>query len=439
MKHIKLFAPLSLLVVLVLALSGCGAGAQMSAADIIAKMRETMKTTQTSQGVADLALTINKDGLKTLAQGLMGGANAPVSDMPAGKDGGDWTSKLPDSASATIKTWRQAPDKARIEVQSSTIPGAKGATLVYDGQKVYAYDPANNTVYEGTPEKLMDKIPADIKAVIQGVDAEKQIDKLIDAADIKLLGTEKIAGFDAYKLDITPKADAATRLDIPKIFQMQAGVIIKDLHVVLWVDTTRWVPLKATIEHPNMGSFAATASQLTLNQPIDPSTFVLQVPAGAKRVDLDAMADTMGPKSTTLPEARAAAQKEGWTLLEPSYVPANATLIEVLSMPNSGIGSKTANMPTGSNFTLNYSSPTTSFSIMESRMEIPKGLGDEFSGRADTVIKDVPLRGTTAKAFSPDGANWTALSWQEKSTGIWVAIHGKLSLDEAVKIAEGLK
>ena len=40
----------------------------MSAADIIAKMRETMKTTQTAQGVADLSLTINKDGLKTLEE-----------------------------------------------------------------------------------------------------------------------------------------------------------------------------------------------------------------------------------------------------------------------------------------------------------------------------------------------------------------------------------
>src|SRR5207248_7764829 len=131
--------PLALLLILSVVLSGCGAGQQVTAADVIAKMRETMKTTQTAQGVADLSLTINKDGLKTLAQGMMGGSAAP------GMQGKDWTAQLPDSASATIKTWKQAPDKGRIEVQSSTLPGLKGATLVYDGQKVYAYDPAHNT------------------------------------------------------------------------------------------------------------------------------------------------------------------------------------------------------------------------------------------------------------------------------------------------------
>src|SRR5205823_3198075 len=136
---------------------------------------------------------------------------------------------------------------------------------------------------------------------------------------------------------------------------------IKDLHAALWVDKDRWVPLKVTVEHPNMGAFTWTDTQLTLNQPIDASMFVLQVPAGAKTVDLDAKMQENGPQSTTITDARTQATKDGWKLLEPSYVPQKATLIEVLRMPGR-MGETTGNA-TGdaSAYTLNYSSPTTNF------------------------------------------------------------------------------
>ena len=433
MKQYKLFAPLALLIILAVALSGCGAGQQVTAADVISKMRETMKTTQTVQGMDDMSVTINKDGIKTLMQGFMGKG---ATDQAQGK--GDWITKLPDSASATIKSWQQSPDKARIEITSSSIPGAKGMTLVYDGLKVYAYDPSHNTVYSGTPEKLMDKVPADIKALIQGVDMQKQLDTFIDAADVKLLGTEKIAGLDAYKLEIAPKPDAATRLGLPQMIQMQAGVLIKDARATLWVDKDRWIPLKLTVQHPNIGTFTSAATKLDLNKPIDSSTFVLQVPAGAKTVDLDALAQQYGPQSTTLPAARTQAAAEGWKLLEPSYVPTGATLIEVLNMP-SNTSNTGAVSTSGSTFTFNYSSPTSSFSIIESKHEYQKGLGDEYSGRANSPLKEVDVRGVKARAFSPDGTDWTAMYWQEQNNGIWVAIHGKFSLAEATKIAQGLK
>ncbi len=424
---------MALLIVFAVALSGCGAGQQVTAADVMSKMRETMKTTQTIQGMDDLSVTINKEGIKTLIEGFMGKGAA---GQMQGK--GDWITKLPDSASATIKSWQQSPDKARIEITSSTIPGAKGMTLVYDGVKVYAYDPSHNTVYTGTPEKLIDKVPADIKALLQGVDMQKQLDTLIGAADVTLAGTEKIAGLDAYKLEIAPKPDAATRLGLPQMIQMQAGVLIKDARATLWVDKDRWIPLKLTVQHPNIGAFTSASTKLDLNKPIDSSTFVLQVPAGAKTVDLDAVEQKYGPQSTTLPAARTQAAAEGWKLLEPSYVPTGATLIEVLNMPanKSNTGAVSTS---GSIFTLNYTSPTASFSIIESKNQYEKGLGDEYSGRAKSPLKEVDVRGVKAHAFSPDGADWTAMYWQEAGNGIWVAIHGKFSLAEATKVAEGLK
>ena len=446
MRRTKIFAPIALALAISPLLAACtGVGAQnVTANDVVQKMRDTMKTVTSVQGTFDLAITINKDGIKTLVGGLVPATNStkntnvgPLTNSGENASRKDWTTKLPDSVNATLKYWRQSPDKLRVEVVSASLPGAKGATLVYDGQKVYALDAANNTVYTATPSKFLDKVPDEMKALMSGMDIEKEIDKVIAASDIKLSGTEKVASTDTYMLDVTPKPDAATLLGIPKTFAMQAGVLIKDLHATLWVDQNRWVPLKLTLEHPNIGSFTYTASTLDLNKAIDASTFVLQVPANAKTVDLDQKAEQAQPMQVTLPEARDYAKNEGWTLLEPSYVPAGATLVGVTQMQK----------PMGGGIQLSYSSKDVDFSILEANigkhpdlMDKLIGLGDGFSGVNKTdAVKEVTIRGVPAKAFSPDGANWTSLIWQEKDTGLFVAIRGKLTLDEATKIAEGLK
>jgi hypothetical protein len=94
-----------------------------------------------------------------------------------------------------------------------------------------------------------------------------------------------------------------------------------------------------------------------------------------------------------------------------------------------------------SSVVLNYSSPSLDFSLVEGKTKYEKGLGDTFSGVNGNggATKEVALRGVKATAFSPAGGNWTSLIWQESNNGIWVAMHGKLSVDEAVKIAESLK
>jgi len=425
----KFVTPVMLLLALVAVVSACtaGAGQQVTAADIVAKMRETMKTTQTTQGTTDISLTINKDGIKALVGTIMGGSAAGSSQI------GDGLAKLPDSVAVSVNTWHQSPDKARVEVASSTIPNTSGAILVYDGQKAYVYSPSNNTVYTATPANSADKLPAELQALLQNGDLEAQIDKLIAATDVKLLGTEKVAGLDAYKLDIALKPDALTTLGLPKAMQLQAGVIAKDLHGTLWVDTNRWIPLKFVLDHPSLGQLTIATSKLDVNKPIDASKFVLQVPGGAKTVDLDALKDAAAPKASTLQGARDGAAKDGWTLLEPTYLPNNATLVGV-----TGMG---ANMMAGG-YMLSYSSASSDFTIVEGKGQYPGMLGDGMSGvngGPNGGLKDVPLRGTTAKAFSPPTGDSTALFWQEKGTGVWVAIHGKISYEEAVKIAEGLK
>jgi outer membrane lipoprotein-sorting protein len=439
-NNLKLLLPASLLV-LGSILSGCSAGQQVTAADVIQKMRETMKTTQTAQSTTDISATINKQGIETLLSAFM--PTNPAKPAPAdGKH--DITSMLPDTASAQIKTWKQSADgstpaKARVEVVSSSLPGTGGLTFVFDGQKAYVLDPNRKVLYTGTPEKLLDKLPAEAKAALQGIDMEQQVDKVIDAAEIKLVGTEQVAGHEAYKLDITPKPDAAEKLGLPKAMQMQAGTLIKDAHATLWVDKDRWVPLKLEAAHPNIGTLTVTASTLDLNQPIDASTFVLQVGNDVKVVDLDKMAESMTPKTLTLAQARDAASQEGWKLLEATY-PADATVVGVTTRGNGLMQQGTGH----SLVTISYSSPTVDFTISQAKVEMEKQLGDDFSGlnnrdNALGAMKPVKVRGVDAVAFSPEGGDWTALIWQEQGGGPFVAIRGNLTAEEAVKIAEGLK
>ena len=432
-KLYKALMPVTLLAVAAITFTGCsvGAGQQVTSADVIAKMRETMKTTQTVQGTVDLSVTINKQGIQTLLDGMMPGGVSGRPDQPSPMAGKDWMTQLPDSASASLKVLKKNPDKVRIEVLNSSLPNAAGKLAVFDGTKFYAYDPDSNTVYTGTPDKMSDGKMGDMMGMMQGADLDKEIDKLINAADIKMAGTEKVGGVDTYKLDVTPKPDAAELLDLPPAFQMQAGVLIKDVKATLWVDQSRWVPLKMVVAHPNIGELTYTASGMELNKPIEDSQFVLQVPPGAKTVDLDAAHDSLAPKTTTITEAREIASKEGWKLLEPTYLPENATLVEVRNLPNLPVRP----------ILLTYSSPSTDFTIMQAKGGMESMLGDSFSGRNDSAsaTQNVTVRGVDAVAFSPEGGEWTSLIWKEKSSEVMVAIRGKLTVDEAVKIAEGLK
>ncbi len=426
----------ALLPLLVVAVSGCTAGQNVTAADIVQKVRDTIKNTKSSQTSLDLSLSVNKAGLKGILGGLTGSTGSDK--------GSQMLDKVPDSTSVSLKLWGQSPDKARIEVGDSTLPGVKGDILVYDGQKVYAYDASHNTVYSATPDKIAAKMPANMQSLMGSIDMEKNIDKVLAASDVKLMGTETIAGLEAYKLDVTPRPEAADILGIPKAMQLQADMVIKDVHATLWVDKDRSIPLKLVLTQPSIGTFTATVSKIDVNKTIDASTFVLQVPSDVKKVDIDAMQTKMEPKQITLPEAKSQATKEGWSLLVPEYT-GGATLVGVTAGIGNNMGS---NVPAAKashmgGIVQQYSSPSSDFSIAESNSAMPSRLGDGYSGlrttKGESASQQLTVRGVQAMAFSPAGSGWTVLTWAEKGTNVNVAIRGKFTVAEATKIAESLK
>src|SRR5450759_554837 len=83
------------------ACSGMG-GQQVTAAEVVQKVRDTMKTVTSEQGTVDLSLTINKEGIKTLLAGFMP-ADKPTTNSATGSakgsdgTGTDKLAQLPDS------------------------------------------------------------------------------------------------------------------------------------------------------------------------------------------------------------------------------------------------------------------------------------------------------------------------------------------------------
>ena len=146
MKKLQLATPIALMVVVGGVISGCAAGqTQLTAGDIIQKMHDSMQSASSVQGTFDLNLTLNKQGLKTLVQGLagsMGGmmngkgdtSTTPNGGMPkmpfnmptTSNAPGSIIDQLPDSVSATINFWHQAPDKVRADVVDASVPEVKG-------------------------------------------------------------------------------------------------------------------------------------------------------------------------------------------------------------------------------------------------------------------------------------------------------------------------
>jgi outer membrane lipoprotein-sorting protein len=369
----------------------------------------------------------------------------------------------------------------------------EGAALVSDGKKIYAYTPLDNTVRTASLEAL-EKAREAMKDMGGGMgmgflsgfeDPEVAFDKLLDASDIRLVSEEKLNGRDTYKLEATPKTDAATRLGIPVFAAQYAENIIRGAKGTFWVDKDLFTPLKATLEHPSIGNLTYSGDW-KLNGSIDADRFVLQIPPGAKVEDMDEHLNNLDrssgywvgqhvePKTITIAEARELAQKDGWKLLEPSYLPQGVTLVNVQSMPAyPGMNDNGSKERHTSGITLSYSSPESDLTIHQSPIpNVPGGKSDK------TVMSSTVTDGWNWMPFLPSGDDPTAngtpavpmsepkvTNEQVKVRGVdgylahitWdsfdqlslslfeadgtkmISISGKLTKDEILKIAEGLK
>ncbi len=87
--------------------------------------------------------------------------------------------------------------------------------------------------------------------------------------DVKYLGTEKIAGIDAAKLDLVPKSDR-----VRNTFA----------HIVLWIDPARGVSVQQQLFEPSGDFRLAKYSDIQLNQKVPESVFKIKTTSRTRTV-----------------------------------------------------------------------------------------------------------------------------------------------------------
>jgi outer membrane lipoprotein-sorting protein len=270
----KLWLVYSLLLVLSLPLAGCGQ--KITAEEIVAKMQETMESTQDAHAV----VVVHVD-----AQGI--------------------------TLSATAEVWEKSPNKLRAEVLTASKPDLVGSTMVSDGKQGWYYDSRRDVVMVGTVDEIDTPVSPEMLNELQEI-----IQEVLDVSDVKLEGEETIAEREAYRLVVSPKEEA------------DQEILPGNGTATLWVDKEQWIVLKATYEASVFGQGSMEIQSFEMNPGLSDDLFTYEVPEGAEVIDVQAQE----PVPLTLDEAK---EQAGFPLLQPEYIPEGATLIEVFKMGDS--------------------------------------------------------------------------------------------------------
>jgi len=345
---------LALVGVLFLTQAVCGCIKKLTAEDIVAGMQETMNSTDDAHGVVEV--TANVQGL---------------------------------SMEVVVEMWEKRPDKTRAKLLEAKPDTFAGAEIVIDGQTSWFYNPGENQVVVTDVSDM----PAGVQMIVQGM--EGLIQRALDASDVELLGEEEVAGTKTYMLSLTPKEGEEQALPV-------TGT------ATLWVDKKQWIVLKAYLVAPGLAEGTLQVRSFDLNPGLDDEVFTFEVPPGAEVVSTE----DEKTQHITLDEAEAQA---GFDLLTPDYVPAGATLVDVLKDRDT--------------FVLLYDVGGANFTVTQSQEPLPPGpLG---------VEEAVMVRDVQATLVIDEDAGASFLAWQE--SGVNFAVGGRIGKDEAIKIAESLK
>ena len=289
-----------------------------------------------------------------------------------------------------VEVWEKKPNKFRAEVLEASDSELVGAISVTDGQQFWMYEPGENEVVvdEVGPDE-----PSSPRDIIQSMD--EAIQQVMDTTDVTLVGEEDVAGVATYKLELTPREDDETFLPVGS-------------KATLWVDQERWVVLQAHFSGGIAGEGQMRVRSFELNTGLADDLFQFEIPEGAKVTK----AEDKRPKHLTLDEARAQAD---FALLVPTYVPEDATLIDVLTVDGA--------------FILHYDHSTTSFTLIQ-------GLSEGVREAPPGQKTEATVRGQTANLIT-DGLGNNLLTWMEN--GVAITIAGRIDQDEILKVAESLQ
>lgn len=327
-----------------------------------------------------------------------------------------------DKTSGTVEVWgrRDAGPNGepafRVEVLDSSKQDAIGMVAVADGDQVWIWKPAENTVYVGTREELKARM-AEYDGEFDHSDFDHQdfneeempqtpqeaVDKLLEYFTAERNGSDMIAGEGeivtaAEKLRLVPIPE-----QMPEEFRANGGL------VTIWLRSDDSAPLAAEYSDGAVGSAKAVATLLELNQGVADERFTFDIPAGADIVNL---ADIEPPASLTTEEA---AKLADFDVLSAAELPTAARLAGINEVRGAIV--QRYRLPDGESFTI----------------------AQGTAGAAETPDENgelVAVRGGEGLLFSSDDGQRTLLTWTEGDVTFWVG--GDLTPEQALAIAESL-
>jgi outer membrane lipoprotein-sorting protein len=318
------------------------------------------------------------------------------------------------SGSLVVEGWTQKTGETgpggepiarmRAEVLEASEAALVGTVAVSDGETFWLYNPAENTVITGEAGQMKDATagtPAGAATALTDLLGEG-----LDAVDLEVVGTEQVAGKSTWKVDVAPKAETSTQLQLDGIIQG-----------TMWVDEELALPLKLTLDASDLGQGTVEVREIETNTGLAADLFTFTPPAGAEVVQAADLIAASQPKAATVDEARTSVS---FVMREPGYLPAGMALVEVRV-----VGTGTV--------ILNYAGEGGSVSVVQSNEEV----GRDREPPAGSQVSEVQVGDAAGTLIAGGDGQGSLLRWEEG--GVRYVIAGTLSPDEALKVAEGLK
>ncbi|NEA68137.1 outer membrane lipoprotein carrier protein LolA [Streptomyces sp. SID12488] len=245
---------------------------KISAQELIEKIAAS--DVQQLSGTVKISTDLGLPDLGGLESGLLsGGLGGSSGDSGSAADP---SAKLLELATGThtVRVALDGPDKQKL----SLLEKAAEYSVIHNGDEVWAYDSASNEAYHATApasesgkdkggDKGKDRIlPGDDTTATPGQLAEEALKAVDDTTSVTVDGTAQVAGRDAYKLVIKPKAAGST-----------VGAIS------IAVDSKTGTPLKFTLTPASGGAAVVDAGfvDVDFGKPAA-STFDFTPPKGTK-------------------------------------------------------------------------------------------------------------------------------------------------------------
>jgi outer membrane lipoprotein-sorting protein len=196
------------------------------------------------------------------------------------------------SGESTLRVAADGPERQRIAV----VDGEDEFSVIHNGDQLWAYDSASNTVYQAAVPEARDGAGEMGEAQedwLGGLTPQEAAQRFLDAAgehaDISVDGTSRVAGRDAYQLLVEPRGQQGQEM----------GVQVSSVRIA--VDGETGVPLAVSASDDDGQLFDVAFSQIAYEQPTG-GTFEFTPPQDAEVHDLNSGMPFAGLLPDVLPD-----------------------------------------------------------------------------------------------------------------------------------------